>query len=122
MIRVPIVRDGTIPHEVNVKYKAARLRLLPASAGTGVIAGGALRVILDLAGVKDVLSKRFGTKNKLVNAQAAILALKALKQPKGMVTLDEAPKKEEKKEEMNTNVKMISRKEAEEKSKGALSE
>lgn len=78
MIRIPL-RDGTIPHDVTVKFKAAKLLIMPASAGTGIIAGGALRVILDLAGVKDVLSKRFGTKNKLVNAQAAMLALQKLK-------------------------------------------
>ena len=78
MIIVPM-KDSTIPHEVNVKHKAARLRLMPASKGTGIIAGGPLRVILDLAGVKDILAKRFGTTNKLVNAQAAIMALRALR-------------------------------------------
>lgn len=78
MIRVPII-DGTIPHEVNTKFKAARIRLLPANEGTGVIAGGALRVILEHAGVKNVLSKRYGTSNKLVNAQAVIKALQALR-------------------------------------------
>ena len=74
MIEVPIVKD-TIPHEVDHKFKAARIRLLPASAGTGIIAGGALRPILDLAGVKNVLSKRYGTSNMVVNAQAAMQAL-----------------------------------------------
>lgn len=78
MVIVPI-KNGTIPHDVNIKHKAARLRLIPAAPGTGIIAGGALRVILDLAGVQNVLSKRFGTKNKLVNAQAAMMALAKLK-------------------------------------------
>lgn len=78
MIRVPIL-NGTIPHEVERKFKAARVRLLPALPGTGIIAGGALRVILDHAGVKNVLSKRFGTRNKLVNAQAAMEALQMLR-------------------------------------------
>lgn len=82
MINVPIVND-TIPHEVDLKFKAARIRLLPASAGTGIIAGGALRPVLDLAGVKNVLSKRYGTTNIVVNAQAAILALSSLRKPKG---------------------------------------
>jgi len=81
MIRIPLVR-GTIPHEVNVKFKAARIRLLPAAEGTGVIAGGALRVVLEHAGVRNVLSKRFGTGNKLVNAQAVILALQKLREPR----------------------------------------
>ena len=79
MVNVPIVND-TIPHEVDIKFKAAQLRLLPASQGTGIIAGGALRPILDLAGVKNVLSKRYGTANKLVNAQAVVKALKGLRE------------------------------------------
>jgi small subunit ribosomal protein S5 len=78
MMIVPM-KGNTIPHEVNVKHKAARLRIMPASKGTGLIAGGPLRVILDLAGVKDALAKRFGTGNKLVNAQAAMLALTKLR-------------------------------------------
>jgi len=78
MIKVPMV-NGTIPHEVDTKFKAARIRLLPAREGTGIIAGGALRVILEHAGVKDVLSKRYGTGNKLVNAQAVMIALKSLR-------------------------------------------
>lgn len=78
MIIVPM-RGDTIPHEVNVKHKAARMRLMPASKGTGIIAGGPLRVILDLAGVKDAIAKSFGTGNKLVNAQAAIKALGMLR-------------------------------------------
>ncbi len=81
-IRVPIVKD-TIPHSVELKFKAARIRLMPALPGTGIIAGGALRVILDQAGVKNVLSKRFGTRNKLVNAQAAMLALQKLRSSGG---------------------------------------
>ncbi len=78
MIRVPLIK-GTIPHNVDIKFKAAKLRLIPASEGTGIIAGGALRVILDHAGVKDVLAKRFGTGNTLVNAQATFKALARLK-------------------------------------------
>lgn len=88
MIRVPLTR-GTIPHEVDVKFKAAKLRLMPASDGTGIIAGGALRVILDHAGVRNVLSKRFGTGNKLVNAQATFLALSRLKPLKAGVAQEE---------------------------------
>ena len=78
MIRVPIL-NGTIPHAVELKFRAARVRILPAKPGTGIIAGGALRVILDQAGVKNVLSKRYGTRNKLVNAQATMLALQQLR-------------------------------------------
>ncbi len=82
MIRIPLL-DGTIPHSVETKFKASRLRIIPAKPGTGIIAGGALRVILDHAGVKNVLSKRFGTRNKLVNAQAAMKALARLRSVPG---------------------------------------
>src|SRR3989339_2217939 len=58
MIRIPLY-EGSIPHAVNVKFKAAKIRLLPASKGTGIIAGGAVRVIMEQVGVQDVLSKRF---------------------------------------------------------------
>jgi len=90
MIRIPL-KDGTIPHEVNIKHKAARVRILPASEGTGIIAGSAVRVVLEHAGVRNVLSKRYGTTNKLVNAQAVIKALGKLR---GEYKEDE-PKKEE---------------------------
>lgn len=91
MIRIPLLK-GTIPHQVEMKFKAAKLRIMPASEGTGIIAGGAMRVVLDHAGVRNVLSKRFGTGNKLVNAQATILALKKLKPLRGgMQADDETP-------------------------------
>jgi small subunit ribosomal protein S5 len=90
MMIVPMSGD-TIPHEVNVKHKAAKLRLMPASKGTGIIAGGPLRVILDLTGIKDVLSKRFGTGNKLVNAQAAMMALEKLRGSRASVPAATAP-------------------------------
>lgn len=77
MIKVNIA-EGTIPHEVDHKFKAARIRLLPAREGTGIIAGGALRVVLEHAGVQNVLSKRYGTNNKLVNAQCVIAALQRM--------------------------------------------
>jgi small subunit ribosomal protein S5 len=77
LIRIPL-QKGTIPHLVEMKHKSAKIRLIPASEGTGIIAGGALRVILDHAGVRNVLSKRYGTGNKLVNAQATLKALKQL--------------------------------------------
>lgn len=89
MIRIPLVQ-GTIPHDVQAKYKAAKVRILPASPGTGILAGGAMRVILEHAGVQDVLSKRFGTTNKLVNAQAVFAALALLRVPQGM-ELDATP-------------------------------
>ena len=82
MIKVPIVKNS-IPHDIDLKFKAARIRLIPASEGTGIIAGGALRPIMELAGVKNILSKRYGTNNPVVNAQAAMMALASLRFPKG---------------------------------------
>jgi small subunit ribosomal protein S5 len=77
--------DGsTIPHEVNIKFKAAKILLLPASPGTGLIAGGTIRKVLDLAGVKDVLSKSFGTTNKVNTTKAAFEALRSLQSTPGM--------------------------------------
>lgn len=72
------LNKGTIPHEVSRKYKSAYVKLLPATPGTGVIAGSAVRVILELAGVKNVLSKSFGSNNKVCVARSTILALKKL--------------------------------------------
>jgi small subunit ribosomal protein S5 len=79
IIRVPIYKS-TVPHDVRTKYKSSRIILMPACEGTGIIAGGPLRKILELAGVKNVLSKIIGTKNKLINTQAAFQALGMLKQ------------------------------------------
>jgi small subunit ribosomal protein S5 len=78
LIHVPITNGDTIPHPIQFKYKAVRMMMLPASPGTGVIAGGSLRKILGLAGIKNVLSKHFGSRNTLVTAQASLAALKTL--------------------------------------------
>jgi small subunit ribosomal protein S5 len=82
LIHVPIEEGDTIPHPISLKYKAAHMLVMPASPGTGVIAGGSLRKILNLAGVKNVLSKNLGTRNTLVTAQATMRALKELRQPR----------------------------------------
>lgn len=72
---------STIPHEIRLKHGAAEVFLKPASAGTGVIAGGSIRAVLEAAGIKDVLSKSMGCSNRINVAKATILALKALKMP-----------------------------------------
>lgn len=77
MIRVPLFK-GTVPHEIDAKHKSAKVLILPAAEGTGIIAGGALRVIFDHAGIRNVFGKRFGTRNKLVNAQCTFKALQKL--------------------------------------------
>lgn len=79
MIRVPIVRE-TIPHAVVCKFKAATILLKPAPKGSGIIAGGAARVVFELAGIPNISSKILGTtKNKIAIVKAAFDALKSFK-------------------------------------------
>jgi small subunit ribosomal protein S5 len=78
IITVPIVND-TLPHAAKLKFKAARLLVMPATAGTGILAGGAIRKILELAGVKNILSKNIGTSNRVVVAQATMKLLQGLR-------------------------------------------
>ncbi|MEA2575093.1 MAG: small subunit ribosomal protein [Chloroflexia bacterium] len=77
MIRVPLV-GSTIPHEVRVSYGASTVLLKPAAPGTGVIAGGGVRPVLEAAGVKDVLSKSLGNNNPVNLVRATLLALSQL--------------------------------------------
>lgn len=78
LINIPITKSDSIPHRIQVKFKSAKILLMPAGPGTGIIAGGAIRKVAELAGIKNLLSKAFGTTNRLSNAQAAIIALKGL--------------------------------------------
>ena len=78
VINVPIINE-TVPHRVDVKLGAAKLLIKPAPKGTGIIAGGAVRVILDLAGVSNVVAKILGTNNKINNVKATMKALSTLK-------------------------------------------
>lgn len=80
MINVPL-RDRTIPHEIEVRFSGARVFLKPAAPGTGVIAGGAVRSVVEAAGITDLLTKSMGSTNKVNNAYATILALSSLKPP-----------------------------------------
>lgn len=74
LIEVPII-DGTIPHQVHISDHSAKLMLRPARSGSGVKAGGVMRIVFELAGVKDVVAKILGTNNKVNNAKATIKAL-----------------------------------------------
>ena len=80
LIKVPILK-GTIPHEQTSKYSASKVWLKPASHGTGVIAGGAMRAVLESAGVTDVLAKSLGSTNPHNVVKATIQALSELRDP-----------------------------------------
>jgi len=80
LIRVPI-HNGTIPHEVFLKEGAARILIKPASPGTGVIAGGSMRAVLENAGVKNVFAKSYGTNNPANVVKAVFKALQEMREP-----------------------------------------
>ena len=76
------VQDGTIPHEVTTKYKASEVKLMPAPEGSGVIAGGAVRQVLELAGIRNISAKLIGSNNKNTSIKCTLVALSQLKSEK----------------------------------------
>ena len=78
LIKIPLTKSLTIPHNTDGNFGACKVILRPASEGSGVIAGGAVRIVLETAGVKNIIAKQIGSNNLLNNARASICALKKL--------------------------------------------
>ena len=78
LIFVPL-KGNTIPHDIKAKFGAAKVFMKPAAPGTGIVAGSSMRMIAEVAGIKDILGKIFGTNNSISNAYATIEALKQLR-------------------------------------------
>jgi small subunit ribosomal protein S5 len=97
-ITVPVYK-GTIPHEAEAKVSGARILIKPAAPGTGLIAGGTIRIVLEVAGISNVLSKSLGSTNKTNAAYATIAALQSIVPAKGWITTKSQPKKTETKVE-----------------------
>ncbi|PON37852.1 Ribosomal protein [Parasponia andersonii] len=80
IISVPLTKYSTFPHRSEGDYGAAKVMLRPASPGTGVIAGGAVRIVLEMAGVENALGKQLGSNNALNNARATVVAVQKMRQ------------------------------------------
>lgn len=81
IFKVPITEDGSVPHEIIGEYGAGRVLIKPAVQGTGVMAGGPVRAVMELAGIKNVITKSLGTSNALNIVKAAGEGLRAMESP-----------------------------------------
>jgi small subunit ribosomal protein S5 len=91
LIKIPL-KGSTIPQETSSKVGASRVLIKPAPPGTGIIAAGVIRAVLDLAGVKDVVAKSLGSRNPINVAYATLDALQKLKDPAEAIALRKGPR------------------------------
>ena len=87
IVKIPLIDGRTVAHEAIGTSGAARVIIKPAKAGTGVIAGGSVRAVLELAGIRDIVSKSLGARTKLNMARAALNALQSIKTPEEVARL-----------------------------------
>jgi len=87
IIKIPLIDGRTVAHEAIGTAGAAKVIIKPAKAGTGIIAGGSVRAVLELAGVRDIVSKSLGARTKLNMARAALDALQSIKTPEEVARL-----------------------------------
>ena len=80
-----VLNDTTVPHEAVIRYGGAKVLIKPAAPGTGIIAGGGVRAVMEAAGVKDVLSKTFGSSNTINIVKATIEGLRSLRDPRAVM-------------------------------------
>ena len=87
LMRVPLDANGSIPHEVTGRYCGAMVRLLPASEGTGIIAGAAVRNVCEMAGIRNILTKAYGSTNPINVIKATFEAFAQLRTPEQVAAL-----------------------------------
>jgi small subunit ribosomal protein S5 len=87
LMRVPVNADGTIPHEVTGRFCGSMVRIIPASPGTGIIAGASVRAVCEMAGVKNILTKSYGSTNPVNLVKATFHALAQLRTPEQVAEL-----------------------------------
>ena len=104
MVTISVYKE-TLPHEAEAKVSGARILLLPASAGTGLIAGGVVRTILEVAGVRNALSKSLGSTNKINTAYATLAALQSIEPSTNWVTKTNAKPNAKPSPKSKTNIK-----------------